>query len=106
MEEEKIYFEKDPTIKVEDTDNGTPISIIGGVVNETVDDYKKNYLPFYMHYWFIVLATFIFFPLGLFLVWKYRRKPLWIPILITSIPTISMINELIKLLKILEIINS
>ena len=41
--------------------------------------------PFYQRSWFIVLALIIFWPLGVFLMWKYSRCSVVIKIIVTLI---------------------
>jgi len=47
--------------------------------------------PWYTQTWVIVLALLFFFPLGLFLMWRFQRWDVWIKTVITGACLLSTI---------------
>lgn len=50
--------------------------------------------PFYKRSWFVILSLIMFFPLGLFLMWKFKKFNVAIRIVITTILSIGLIGSM------------
>lgn len=50
--------------------------------------------PFYKSSWFVILSLIMFFPLGLFLMWKFKKFNVAIRIVITTILSIGLIGSM------------
>ena len=86
---ETTGFEKSATQESEQNN-----AFVSTAINQTVDpDAVYNTVPFYAKLPAILVILLFCAPLGLFLLWKFQRKHLMLPILITTLYVVCLLRS-------------